>query len=94
MTYVPLKVVSENLPDTVSGAALYERIQHLRAETRSLVLEHVGRLQESLLRTQQIADEVADGGDVYPPGVRELACRLRETAAAKAQTLAAIMARS
>lgn len=89
----PLKIVSEGLPDTGS-AALHERIQQMRVETRLLVMEHVDRLRDSLLRTQQIAEQIADGGEIYPPGVRELAARVREDAAAKAQTLGAIMARA
>lgn len=88
-----LKIVPESSPPAASAALLRERIQQLRAETRNLVIEHVERLTAALLDTQQIADEIAVGGDVYPPGVRDLASRLREDAAAKAQTLNAIMAR-
>lgn len=94
MAYGPLKVVPDRASDPFTTPLLHERIQQLRAETRSLVLEHISRLKESLLKTQQIADQIADGGEVYPPGVRELARSLREEAAAKAQTLGAIMARA
>lgn len=90
--HVPLKIVPDSPPDTAS--ILHERIQQLRVETRRLVADHVACLTEALLKAEQIADQIAEGGDIYPPGVRDLANRLREDAAAKAQTLSAIMTRA
>jgi hypothetical protein len=74
-------------------ASLGERVQRLQAEARGLAREHIDVLRASLLETQALADEIALGGDVYPPGAREIAGRLREDSAAKALTLEAIMAR-
>jgi hypothetical protein len=94
MTFVQLKVAPERPPNQASTALVHERIQHLRAEIRGLALEHVSDLEDALLTAQRIADEIAGGGDPYPPGVREIAARLSEDIAAKSQTLSLIMERS
>jgi len=94
----PLRVVAadpspESAPAPTTGASLSERVRALQAEARRLAGEHVEALAGSLLETQRLAAEIAEGGDIYPPGVRDLATRLCEESAAKAQTLAAIMGR-
>lgn len=74
-------------------ASLSERVRQLQAEARSLAREHVDLLEANLLAIRRIADEIAQGGEAYPPGVRDIARRLSEDSTAKAQTLEAIMAR-
>jgi hypothetical protein len=76
-----------------AGADLAERVRALQAEARRLAGQHVEALAASLVETQRLAAEIAAGGEAYPPGVRDLAARLCEESAAKAQTLAAIMGR-
>ncbi len=76
-----------------SPASLNERIQQLQAEAKGLAREHIALLGAGLLQTQQMAVQIADGGDAYPPGVREMARRISEDSAARAHTLEAIMAR-
>jgi hypothetical protein len=41
-----------------------------------------------------MAAEIAEGGEAYPPGVRELASRLVEDIEARVQTLEAIVSRT
>lgn len=89
----PLKIASEDCPDIAEAQPLHARVQRLRAETRLLVREHVNELMASLLRVEQIAAEIAAGGVAYPTDARDLAGRLRDLAAARVQTLGAIMAR-
>jgi hypothetical protein len=40
-----------------------------------------------------MASEIANGGDAYPAGVRELASRIAEDLPSKVQTLQALMER-
>lgn len=87
----PLRVVTNNPP--AAQAPLSDRIRALQAEARGLAREHIEVLAASLLATQRLADDIAHGGDAYPPGVREIARRLSEDSAAKALTLEAISAR-
>lgn len=73
---------------------LGERIQRLRAEARGLAREHVQALALALAHVEQIASEIAVGGDAYPIGVREIARRLTEDCETRLQAIEAIAARS
>ncbi len=92
----PLRVVTTGPSATQIAAApsLAERILLLQAEARTLARDHVEMLRANLLQTQQVADQIAHGGDAYPHGVRELAVRLADDAGARAATLEAIMGRT
>lgn len=74
-------------------AALGERVRRLQAEAEQLAREHIGMFTESLAQTRRIAEEIALGGEAYPPGVREIARRLAEESQAHVQALEAIVAR-
>ena len=63
------------------------RASRLLAEAREAAGEHVKLLEQALLDVVGIAQQIADGGEVYPVGVRELCRRLAEDAAAKSQTV-------
>jgi hypothetical protein len=83
-------------PSSVDGSAyvsIGERVRRLQAEAGQLAHEHIGVFITSLAQTQRIAEEIALGGEAYPPGVRDLARRLAEESQVKAQALEAIMAR-
>lgn len=69
------------------------RIHQLQAEARGLVRSHVTQLQDQLLHVGRLAEQIAHGGDLHPPGVRELVQRLKDDGLGKASTLAAIMGR-
>ena len=92
-----LRVVTAGQNDAAPSSAtasLTERIRGLQAEAKGLAREQVDALRASLAETQRLAEEIAQGGEVYPPGVREIAGRLGDETLAKALTLAAIMARA
>jgi len=61
-----------------------ERVKRLQVEA----------LEEVLLKAADMAREIADGGDAYPVGARELAHRLVQDLPAKAETMKAIIAKS
>ena len=71
-----------------------ERVKRLQLEARALAVEQVEALERVLLEASRLAKEVADGGDAYPVGARELASRLASDLPAKAETLKAIVGRS
>ena len=71
-----------------------ERVKRLQAEARALALEQVEALEEVLLKASEMAKEIAEGGDAYPGGARELAGRLASDLPSKAETLKAIASRS
>jgi len=92
----PLRVVTTDAVPMAANAALpslAERVRQLQAEARGLARQHTDALHDGLLAVSHLAAEVADGGDAYPPGVRELARRMVEENAARAATLEAILGR-
>jgi hypothetical protein len=94
-----LRIVTTNPaggPSPADGSgyvAIGERVRRLQAEAEELAREHIGVFAASLAQTQRVAEEIALGGEAYPPGVREIARRLAEENQANVQTLEAIVAR-
>jgi len=70
------------------------RVKRLQSEARALALEQVEALERQLLAASDMAREIAEGGDAYPVGARELAARLVADLPAKAETMKAIISKS
>lgn len=71
-----------------------DRVKRLQMEARALAVEQVEALEKLLLQSAAMAREIAQGGDAYPVGARELAGRLASDLPSKAETLKAIASRS
>ena len=71
-----------------------DRVKRLQMEARALAVEQVEALEKLLMQASAMAQEIADGGDAYPVGARELAGRLAADLPAKAQTLKAVVSRT
>ncbi len=67
------------------------RASRLLAEARQAAHEQVHVLKQALATAADIAQQVAEGGEVYPVGVRDLRRRLAEDALAKSQALEAML---
>ena len=70
-----------------------ERVRRLQAEARIVARQHIEQLEQCLLRTAEVAREVAEGGEAYPIGVRELASRLSEDLPDKLVSMRALIDR-
>lgn len=70
-----------------------DRVKRLQLEARALAVEQVEALEKALLEAAALAREIAEGGDAYPVGARELAGRLSSDLPSKAETLKAIVGR-
>jgi hypothetical protein len=81
-------------PVAAKTETVAERVRKLQAEARQLAKDHIRALSEAMVGVEQIAAEIAEGGDAYPPGVRDLARRFVEDIEARVQTLEAITART
>lgn len=68
-----------------------ERIRRLQAEAQSLAREQLGDLERALETVTGLAAQIADGGDAYPAGARDLCRRLAEDASWRANTLSVIV---
>jgi hypothetical protein len=76
------------------SGSVAERIRHLQREARSLADDQVKALGVDLKALAIRAVEIADGGDAFPPGVRELAARLATDLTARASALTALQHRN
>ncbi|WP_293900386.1 hypothetical protein [Phenylobacterium sp.] len=91
-----LSVVADNdlktvLPKTETVA---QRVQRLQAEARQLAKDHIKTFTTAMTDLEALAAEIAEGGDAYAPGIRDIARRLVDDLEARVQTLDAISART
>ena len=70
-----------------------DRVKRLQMEAHSLALEEIEALEKLLLEAAAKARAIADGGDAYPVGVREVASRIAGDLPVKAETIHSIAAR-
>jgi hypothetical protein len=90
-----LSVVADNdLKTSPKTETVAERVRRLQTEAKQLAKDHVRALSAAMVSVEEMAAEIAEGGEAYPPGVRDLARRLVEDCEARVQTLEAIVART
>ena len=70
-----------------------DRIRRLQAEARGLAHEHIEILCGARNEVARLSSEIAEGGDLYPVGARELGRRLVEEMKRHVLTLTAIVER-
>jgi len=71
-----------------------DRVKRLQLEARALAVEQVEAFERILIQASEMAKEIAEGGDAYPVGAREIASRLYTDLPIKAETIRTIVARS
>ena len=71
-----------------------QRIRRLQREARLLAREQLDAFARDLEGLAQRAAEIAEGGEIYPVGARELASRLAGDLPQKAQLLTSIVVRT
>jgi len=70
-----------------------QRIRRLQLEAKTLAREQVEAFCDDLVQLAQRAADIAQGGEAYPAGVREMASRLAADLPDRAQGLLAISER-
>lgn len=88
-----LSVVADNQAGA-TAPSVAERIKRLQAQAKSLARDHIKALEAALLDVERLSAEIADGGEAYPVGVREIARRLNAECAASGDTIKALAGRS
>jgi hypothetical protein len=63
------------------------RARRLMAEARAVAAEQVAALDAAVAQARELAAEIADGGDLYPAGLRDVCRRLSEDLTWKAKTI-------
>jgi hypothetical protein len=81
------------VPSAAEPQSASDRIRRLQAEARDLAREQVEALADALGKVSRLAADIAEGGELYPVGAREVARRLTEEAAHQSLTLTAIVER-
>jgi hypothetical protein len=99
-----LTAVSNDAKDTPTAGEVYslargaetgaQRLRRMQQEMRLLAREQVEALARDFDVLAQRAAEIADGGEAFPVGVRELTSRLAADLPQKAQSLMSIMGRA
>jgi hypothetical protein len=89
-----LSVVANNDLNAPKVETVAQRVRRLQAEAKQLAKDHIHALTAAISEVERMAAEIAEGGDAYPAGVRDLARRFAEYAEARVQTLEAITART
>jgi hypothetical protein len=69
------------------------RVNRLLAEARLAATEQVAVLEATMEAAVSLSAQIADGGEIYPPGVRELCRRITEEGAMHARTINALSTR-
>lgn len=77
------------LPGPAESA--HARVMRLMAEARAAADEQVQSLERALAIVASLSADVSEGGEAYPPGVRDIAKRIAGDAAWCSQTLGSIM---
>ena len=88
-----LSVVANNAPVPSRPETVAERVRNLQAEARQLARDHIHAFTAAMTEVEHMAAEIAEGGDAYPAGVRDLARRFVEDCEARVQTVEAIVGR-
>ena len=71
-----------------------DRVKRLQREARLLAREQAEALESKLVETAALAREIADGGEAFPAGVREIANRIHADLDGKEMTLRALVERT
>ena len=70
-----------------------QRVKRLQAEARMLAREEIERLERDMRRLAEQAQTIAEGGEAYPAGIRELTGRVSVETTQRADILQALLQR-
>lgn len=89
-----LRIVDSEIYDLMKAPeTTADRVKRLQLEARGLALEQVEALETALHAAAALAREIAEGGDAYPVGAREIASRLVTDLPSRAETIRTIVSR-
>ncbi|UDF04088.1 hypothetical protein [Asticcacaulis sp. AND118] len=71
-----------------------QRVRRLQEEAKSLAREQIAELEILIDATAKMAHEIAEGGEAYPVGARELSRRLADELPRTLQTLRIVTKKS
>jgi hypothetical protein len=81
-------------PVETASETLAQRMERLRSDASAVAQEHIGLFIEALAKANEFAEQVANGGEAYPIGVREIARRTHKELAPTVLSLQAVRLRN
>jgi hypothetical protein len=78
----------------VEADSLADRMERLRSDAQAVASEHIGAFVKALSDAAMLADQVANGGEAYQIGVREIARRTHKELAPTLLSLQAVHLRT
>ncbi|BBF81569.1 hypothetical protein EM6_2171 [Asticcacaulis excentricus] len=95
---VPLNAANslQSLVDATVSAreSRTQRVRRLQEEAKALAREQISELEILIDATAKMAHEIAEGGEAYPVGARELSRRLADELPRTLQTLRIVTKKS
>lgn len=88
-----LSVVADNGAVPSRNETVAQRVRRLQTEARELAYDHIAALTAAMVEATHLAHDIAEGGDAYPAGVRDLARRFVEDTVSRVQSIQAIAQR-
>ncbi len=79
--------------ETPTMESLADRMERLRSDATLVANEHIALLVEALSEASELAEQVANGGEAYQIGVREIARRTHKELGPTVLSLRAIRER-
>ena len=89
-TTAVVEETSAGTPATARTETRTQRVRRLQEEARALAREQISEFEVLLAATARMALEIADGGEVYSIGAREICRRLADELPRTVQTLQVI----
>ena len=77
----------------VAPISAAERARQLMLQAKTVSLEHLEALCQSLVQVRELSEAVVQGGDLYTAGLHDFAKRLAEELLWREKTLEALMER-
>jgi len=71
-----------------------ERVRRLQAEANILARQEVESVERALLEVADMCQAIAEGGEAYPVGVREICSRIAEDLSNKVLNIRVLMERT
>jgi len=90
---VPASIAPEVYDLSRGPETTAQRVRRLQSEARLLAREQIEQLVHDLEALSAHARDIAEGGDAYPVGAREMASRMAEDLPYRALSLTALLER-
>jgi hypothetical protein len=94
MSVMPVNSAAEDLYVINAPESRAERVRRMQESARALAREQIQAMNEAMVEIAQMAEEIAEGGEAYPVGVRELSRRMAHELEVHSRTITVLLQRA